>query len=439
MKSAQAILIVLLITFFVSSAVFAGTVRYRVVAEAEYVYQAVPTDFFIIEGWDDGILTDSVLLRIDGDYLMYYGDLVYGTPVFESEPVIVEKVANITPGDAWVSNLEDFAAYQTAVGLVQKTVPAGTFTAMEIDMWDTNNHSVHLGKKWMAAGVGLLGFEGEYLGVTAYQLLTSYTYVGGVGFWPVAVGNDLLFETGESMVVVDAPFATITIDGDPSDWAPYDPVVEDPMGDDPSVYGGVDIEELYIANDDTTLYMMFRFWDGGPTTLWGGSRYGAYQVYVMTDNDESEEIGYISYYYGGDFWFLSPINFGFDGTMTACGDVMECSIPLANLGYPDSLYRYSLSVGDMDEDYDKSNMVGVNLSYTNQSCCLPPTVSDVNQSGNVDITDISVMIDHQFLTLVPLVCDAEGDLDFSGEVDITDLSLMIDNQFLTLTPLPPCP
>jgi hypothetical protein len=74
-----------------------------------------------------------------------------------------------------------------------------------------------------------------------------------------------------------------------------------------------------------------------------------------------------------------------------------------------------------------------------EDCCIPPTVSDVNQSGSVDITDISVMIDHQFLTLTPLVCEEEGDVDFSGEVDITDLSVMIDNQFLTLTPLLPCP
>ncbi|MCP4548530.1 MAG: hypothetical protein GY835_18900, partial [bacterium] len=30
-------------------------------------------------------------------------------------------------------------------------------------------------------------------------------------------------------------------------------------------------------------------------------------------------------------------------------------------------------------------------------CCLPPTVGDVDQSGGVDITDISVLIDNQFL------------------------------------------
>jgi len=73
------------------------------------------------------------------------------------------------------------------------------------------------------------------------------------------------------------------------------------------------------------------------------------------------------------------------------------------------------------------------------TCCLPPTVGDADQSGGVDITDISVLIDNQFLTLTPLVCEVEGDVDYSGVVDITDLSILIDNQFLTLTPLPPCP
>lgn len=72
-------------------------------------------------------------------------------------------------------------------------------------------------------------------------------------------------------------------------------------------------------------------------------------------------------------------------------------------------------------------------------CCLPPTVGDVDQSGVVDITDVSVLIDNQFITLTPLVCEAEGDLDYSGVVDVTDVSILIDNQFISLAPLNPCP
>ncbi len=79
----------------------------------------------------------------------------------------------------------------------------------------------------------------------------------------------------------------------------------------------------------------------------------------------------------------------------------------------------------------------VDAGFTN--CCLPPTLGDVNQSGGVDITDIQVLVDNQFLSLTPLICDQEGDIDISGEVDITDLSLLIDNQFISLEPLPACP
>ncbi len=80
-------------------------------------------------------------------------------------------------------------------------------------------------------------------------------------------------------------------------------------------------------------------------------------------------------------------------------------------------------------------------------CCIPTTVGDVDLSGGVDITDVSVLVDNQFLTLTPLVCEEEGNINYPGSgyggtdlvVDITDLSMLIDNQFLTLSPLPPCP
>jgi hypothetical protein len=72
-------------------------------------------------------------------------------------------------------------------------------------------------------------------------------------------------------------------------------------------------------------------------------------------------------------------------------------------------------------------------------CCMPPSMGDIDQSGGVDITDISVLIDNQFISLAPLGCMEECDIDLSGEVDITDLSLLIDNQFISLNPLPDCP
>ncbi len=92
-----------------------------------------------------------------------------------------------------------------------------------------------------------------------------------------------------------------------------------------------------------------------------------------------------------------------------------------------------------DPNLDQADWNDNDIGDVCEGCCLLPTVGDVDQSGIVDITDISILIDNQFLTLTPLVCEDEGDLDFTGVVDITDLSILIDNQFLTLTPLPACP
>jgi len=96
--------------------------------------------------------------------------------------------------------------------------------------------------------------------------------------------------------------------------------------------------------------------------------------------------------------------------------------------------RFDDQVNGYSDQAEFTIYIGVHTT-----CCLPPTVGDINQSGIVDITDIQVLVDNQFLTLTPLVCDDEGDIDLSGVVNITDLQLLIDNQFITLTPLPPCP
>jgi len=82
-----------------------------------------------------------------------------------------------------------------------------------------------------------------------------------------------------------------------------------------------------------------------------------------------------------------------------------------------------------------------------ETCCQDPTVGDIDCSGNIDITDLSYMIDHLFLTLSPLCCKDEANFNYPGGwyspadtiVDIVDLQLMIDGQFISMRPYPPCP
>jgi hypothetical protein len=108
-------------------------------------------------------------------------------------------------------------------------------------------------------------------------------------------------------------------------------------------------------------------------------------------------------------------------------------------------YRLGLTEGQTAYDRVASASYAIRMGFWqafeagSSTCCIPPTVGDCDQSGGVDITDVQILVDNQFLTLTPLVCEEEGDIDFSGVVDITDLQILIDNQFLTLTPLPPCP
>jgi hypothetical protein len=71
----------------------------------------------------------------------------------------------------------------------------------------------------------------------------------------------------EEINTVVIPFRTITIDGDDSDWAGILPVVVDPADDehpDYSSVSGTDLQNVYIAHDDTYLYFRMTFHDGDP-------------------------------------------------------------------------------------------------------------------------------------------------------------------------------
>jgi PKD repeat protein len=74
-------------------------------------------------------------------------------------------------------------------------------------------------------------------------------------------------------------------------------------------------------------------------------------------------------------------------------------------------------------------------------CCI--TMGNVDRSVDalVTMSDLTVLIDHLYLSLAPLVCNDEGNLDLSSDnlVTMGDLTVMIDHLFISLNPLPSCP
>ena len=67
---------------------------------------------------------------------------------------------------------------------------------------------------------------------------------------------------------------------------------------------------------------------------------------------------------------------------------------------------------------------------------------DADPNGVVDIADLTFLIDHLFINLVPLKPTkmvGNIDCDVNGAVDIADLTFLIDHLFISLVELPiPC-
>lgn len=67
--------------------------------------------------------------------------------------------------------------------------------------------------------------------------------------------------------VADVSSMPIVIDGDTSDWTGIPAAVTDPMGDEDPLFDGkpgTDLAGVYLARDDTYLYLLMTMHDGGP-------------------------------------------------------------------------------------------------------------------------------------------------------------------------------
>jgi hypothetical protein len=82
---------------------------------------------------------------------------------------------------------------------------------------------------------------------------------------------------------------------------------------------------------------------------------------------------------------------------------------------------------------------GTNALQSQCFCCTGSTGNiDCDADGNIDISDLSALIDNLYISLTPLCCDAAANCDGQPGIDISDLSALIDFLYISYTPLAPC-
>lgn len=73
-------------------------------------------------------------------------------------------------------------------------------------------------------------------------------------------------------------------------------------------------------------------------------------------------------------------------------------------------------------------------------CCFGSVGNvDCDAAEGMDISDLTSLIDHLFINLMPLCCPEEANIDLSGNVDIADLTELITLLFISGSPGPSCP
>jgi glucose/arabinose dehydrogenase len=85
--------------------------------------------------------------------------------------------------------------------------------------------------------------------------------------------------------------------------------------------------------------------------------------------------------------------------------------------------------------------VGAVEDYCAGPCCVN-TVGNVNADAGdeVDISDLTKLVNHLFVDFLPVACPAEANCngDIAGDIDISDLTALVNHLFITFGALPDC-
>lgn len=134
-------------------------------------------------------------------------------------------------------------------------------------------------------------------------------------------------------------------------------------------------------------------------------------------------------------------------TMTLCVDLvtdLEFDVSVSHGEWEnDQLCVFLDTVGRYEVEatsWNQCDTVTALINITVQAgCCLGET-GDVNADGNLNLTDVTLLVNHLFVIFQPLVCPAEANTNADSNCvrNLTDLTLLVNRLFVTFQPLADC-
>jgi hypothetical protein len=103
-------------------------------------------------------------------------------------------------------------------------------------------------------------------------------------------------------------------------------------------------------------------------------------------------------------------------------------------------------IGIIADDGNLQDDEFISISVSAGSCCGLYTGgytgnTDCSTDGELNLSDITVLVDHVYLSHKALCCPENGNVDGStdGEITLNDITRLIDNVYVSQTPTAPCP
>ena len=129
-----------------------------------------------------------------------------------------------------------------------------------------------------------------------------------------------------------------------------------------------------------------------------------------------------------------------DSDADGAGDPCDNCPGLTNVGQADSDSDGKGNPCDNCPSVSNPGQEDADLNNIGDACCciLRTGNIDCDLDNGIDISDLSALIDHLYITYTPLCCPNSSNMDGVTGTDISDLTALIDYLYITLTPPASC-